>query len=299
MITEQRINTITDKLPKINKKQPPRSVNFDLTPLYFSALFVGAKNSGKTYGLVKMLHNYQQYKIYDSEGNELQQRIILFCPTANSNANPVYKTLKYLDDNDIILDYSDEKLLEILKTIEDTKTEIEEFQQYIKAYKLFEKADDVDLLNNDIILILSKYNFTDPKELPKPKYKFPPVIHMIFDDLIADPRAFKKNSAISNLLIKHRHYGINMIFTTQNPKSINNIIRSNIDVYILYKFANANMIIEKVYEEVSSFMTVEMFEEAYKFATTEAHNSLVVDTHPLTDRNKRIKKNFNSILIFK
>ena len=36
------------------------------------------------------------------------------------------------------------------------------------------------------------------------------------------------SSLISNLRIKHRHIGLNLIFTTQNPKSIPNIIRNNI-----------------------------------------------------------------------
>mgnify|MGYP000881290709 CR=1 FL=1 len=39
-------------------------------------------------------------------------RIILFCPTAHSVANPIYETLKYLDEEDIIMDYSDNKLLD-------------------------------------------------------------------------------------------------------------------------------------------------------------------------------------------
>ncbi len=39
-------------MPKINKKQPPKSINADLTSLYFTALFIGAKISGKTYGKI-------------------------------------------------------------------------------------------------------------------------------------------------------------------------------------------------------------------------------------------------------
>jgi hypothetical protein len=174
MIKEISISNLNNKLPKINKKQPPRSSNLDLVPLYFSALFIGAKNSGKSYGLVKLLLNFQQYKIYDSDGNELPQRVVLFCPTANSVANPVYKTLKHLDENDIILDYNDETLLEILNEIEQTKIEIEDYNKYLKAYKLFEKSNDVDLLDNDIITILNKYDFANPKDIPTPESPFIP-----------------------------------------------------------------------------------------------------------------------------
>jgi hypothetical protein len=50
-------------------------------------MFIGAKNSGKTYGLVKMLKNYESQPIKDSENNILPVRTILNCPTVSSQAN--------------------------------------------------------------------------------------------------------------------------------------------------------------------------------------------------------------------
>jgi hypothetical protein len=38
-------------------------------------------------------------------------RLIVFCPMIMSSANPIYETLKYIDEDDVIMDYSDEKLL--------------------------------------------------------------------------------------------------------------------------------------------------------------------------------------------
>ena len=52
MIVETKLNNLDNKPIKVNKKSPPMSVNKDLTPLYFTAMFIGAKNSGKSYGLV-------------------------------------------------------------------------------------------------------------------------------------------------------------------------------------------------------------------------------------------------------
>ena len=60
-------------------------------------------------------------------------RVIVFCPTILSAANPIYETLKYLDDDDIILDYSDNKLLNKLDEIEIEKKEIEDFNEYIRV----------------------------------------------------------------------------------------------------------------------------------------------------------------------
>ena len=117
--------------------------------------------------------------------------------------------------------------------------------------------------------------------------------------MIGNKDCFKKgNSAISNLTIKHRHLGINLIYTTQNPKSIPNIIRNNIDLWVLYKFANKNMVLEKLYEEVSSLVLEKEFSDLYDYATKEPHNALVIDTHPLTKREDRFKLNFDIALRF-
>jgi hypothetical protein len=298
MIQEIKLNTVSNKLPTINKKSPPRSINPDLTPCYFSACFVGAKNSGKSYGLCTFIKNYQDNPIKDHDGNSLQTRIILFAPTANSDANPVYKTLKNLDEDDIILQYSDDILLDKIESIKQDKEDIEDYRHYLKVWKKFMKIDEnINLLLPDELLILSKFDFREPKDIPKPKYNHPPVVFMILDDLIGNNDVFKRNnSLIGNITIRHRHLGINLIFTTQNPKSIPNIVRNNIDIWFLYKFANIKMVLEKIYEEVSNIITEDEFEELYKHATLEPYNALVIDTHPQTDKDKRLRKNFDTIL---
>ena len=71
-------------------------------------MFIGSKNIGKTYGLVKMIKNYEEQPIKDSEGNILETRIILFSPTGKSKANPIYTSLSSLDfDNDVIENYTE------------------------------------------------------------------------------------------------------------------------------------------------------------------------------------------------
>ena len=55
---------------------------------------------------------------------------------------------------------------------------------------------------------------------------------------------------------------------------------------MLYKFANKNMVLEKLYEEVSSLVLEKEFSDLYDYATKEPHNALVIDTHPLTKRGE-------------
>ncbi len=78
---------------------------------------------------------------------------------------------------------------------------------------------------------------------------------------------------------------------------MNNISRNYIDIWALYKFSNIKMILEKVYDEVSNILSDEQFEEAYKHATINPHDALIIDTHPETSIDKRLRRNFDNVLI--
>ena len=147
-----------------------------------------------------------------------------------SVANPIYDTLKYLDEEDIIMDYSDNKLLDKLDEIENEKEEIENFKKYVEVWKKFIKIDEnINLLLPDELLILSKYDFKEPNDIPHPPFEYPRVNFLVFDDLVGDPHAFRKShSAINNLCIKHRHLRCNLLFTTQYIKAIPPVLRRNL-----------------------------------------------------------------------
>jgi hypothetical protein len=81
-----------------------------------------------------------------THNNILQIRTILFCPTANSAANPIFQTLKSLQEDDIILNYSDDILLDKIEEISIEKQEIEDYNKYLKLWKKFEKLEDIEKL---------------------------------------------------------------------------------------------------------------------------------------------------------
>ena len=279
MISEKHLNGLDNQPIKTTKKPPPRSINPNLPPCYFTSIFIGSKGSGKTYSVVKLLKNYEKYPIYDADGNKLTMRVIVFCPTINSSANPIYESLKHLDENDIILDYSDDKLLDKLHEIEEEKRFIEEYNQCLIVWKKYMKIDeDMSLLTHDELLILSKFDFTDPENMKKPEYKHPRINFLIFDDLVGDAHAFKKShSALNNLCIKHRHLQCNLIFTTQYIKAIPPVIRRNLDIFIIFKFANVKSVTEQIYPEISGIIKEEEFELLFDYATENKHNALIID----------------------
>jgi hypothetical protein len=296
MIEEIKLNGLDNKPIKTTKKPPPRSINENLPPCYFTSIFIGSKGSGKTYSLIKLLKNYEKYPIYDNEGHKLEMRVIVFCPTIMSTANPIYDSLKYLDEDDIIMEYTDGKLSEKLDEIEKEKEEIENYKKYVEVWKKYIKIDEnINLLLPDELLILSKYDFRDPQDVSHPPYKYPRVNFLVFDDLVGDANAFKRgHSAVNNLCIKHRHLQCNLLFTTQYIKAIPPVLRRNLDIFVIFKFANAQSVVEQIYPEISGVIKEEDFKDVFEYATIEKHDALIID-----QTAKHIfKLNWDTALIF-
>lgn len=298
MIVENKLATLNNNPIKVNKKPVPQSVNKELPPLFFTGIWIGSKGTGKTYSLVKLLKNYEQYPIFDHNKNKLDVRIILFCPTFHSSANPIFQTLKDLDDDDVVLDYSDDKLLDKLDDIEKEKEDIQKYSEYCTAYKRFEKEHEISRLSPDDLILLYQHNFTHPDDIPnKPKHKHQRICFLVFDDLVGNNNAFKRgNSALNNLVIKHRHLQCNLLFTTQYPKAIPPVIRNNMDLWILFKSASKERVIDQVYPEISSLITEEDFEQMYEHATQDNHDSLTIINHNLANKKDMFRRNWDVVL---
>ena len=296
MITETNLVNLDNKPIKVAKKSPPQSTNKDLPPLFFTSLFIGAKGTGKSYSLCKLLKFYESSDIIDNDGNKRIARIILFCPTANSEANPIFKTLKSLDEDDIHTEYSDGLLTDVLEQIKEEYETINDYNEYIKAYYKYVK--NYKLLNDKELTILHKYNFEKPSKLEKPPFKYPRIIFMVFDDLIGDASAFKKNKGniLNKLVITHRHLQCNLLFTTQYIRAINPIIRANIDIFVLFKFASSKLLVEKIYPELSGLITEDKFIELYEYATKESNDSLISINHAMNKSGNGFRMNWSKIL---
>jgi hypothetical protein len=98
MIQEIQLNGLNTKTIKTKQKPPPRSINENLPPCYFTSILNGSKGSGKPHSLIKIFKNYKKYPIYDNEGHnlahKLDMRIVVLCTTIIYTANPIYKTLQ-------------------------------------------------------------------------------------------------------------------------------------------------------------------------------------------------------------
>jgi hypothetical protein len=255
--------------------------------MYFVGAWIGARGSGKTWSCVELLTAYQKFGIQSPfSGEKMPQRIILFSPTID--ANPVYRSLKYLDEDDIHTNYSDNDLLSVLDDIKSCSDETKEYQRLKKVYDKFMRNKKLTV---EEIVDLEKLDYEPP---PPPQYPDGCVCFIVLDDLIGSS-AFKSvgKSALTSLALKNRHVGVNLCILSQNLKALPKSIRINCSVFSMFKFASDRVAMD-LYEEVANLLTEEQFLEVYKWATTSDHDALVIDqTAP---KDERLKQNWDTII---
>jgi hypothetical protein len=258
-------------------------------------LFVGARGSGKTYLLTKLLKTFEEKKCY-KDGSEVPQRIILISPTAHSDSNQIFKSLKNLDwDIDVITEYSDDVLKRKMEEVKVELLQSKEYKEYKRVWAKFKK-EKVKNLTDEECELLVKYDFEDFEDIPKPKYPDGFLVHWIVDDMIGSNIFKNGRSAFTNLVIRNRHIiPGNIIIATQSIMQIPKTIRLNANLIVMFKFANKKSVMEDIHPVVSAYVTEEKLMELYEHATAEPHDALVIDG---TGSKIVFKKNFNIILKF-
>ena len=243
-IIENKLAGVSSKPKPYEKYLAPKPLNENLPKLWFCAMLVSSKGKGKTFSCVNLLQNYSDTGIVDPYDNErLIPRIIYCAPTAASKQNSILSTLKYLDDEDIYEDVKEQTLIDIFNDLLAEKNEIEEYDKYVKAWRRFIKSRNVMKLSDEDVFILASKGFVNPNDI-KPQYTKPRVPFVILDDLISNPIfSNKKNNFVNWWCIRHRHISektvpVNLIFISQNLRSIGPVIRKQTDLWVI--FANAN-----------------------------------------------------------
>ena len=295
MIKEIKITGWNNELLDNGKVVYPQSNDTNAPRNYFLSLFVGARGSGKTFLLSKLLKTLEEKKIY-FKGKLMPQRIVLISTTAHSDSNLIFKNLKHLDwDNDVLDSYSDTLLQDKMNEVKNDLEDAKDFKIYKRAYARFLKSDD-NLLTmdpDDLILVLQN-EFKPPSEIRQPKYPDGFVLHIIIDDMLGTNIFKNGKSAFTNLCIRNRHVvPCNIIIATQSIMMIPKTIRLNANLIVLFKFANKKNVLDDLYPVVSSYVTEQEFEELYDYATSEPHSALVIDG---TTGKIQFKRNFDYLL---
>ena len=261
------------------KKKLPTPNHPDLPPLFFTYASIGMKNSGKSYAVVSLISLYEKYGVTNGQGENMEIRTIWASPTANMATNTVIKTLKSLHEDDIHENVTEDLLKEIFEEIIAEKEKLLIKYEYIKAYKRFIKLKYPMYLKDTEIMTLSQYDYEKPSIVLKGLVD--KIYFLVLDDLIGMSNSIfgmKKNNFINSLTIRHRHYGINLIYCVQQIKYLPTIIRANLDIIQLFKSASSK-VLESYYEEVSNILTFDEFLQLFQYCIDQKYGSLLINNH--------------------
>lgn len=259
--------------PKYNKSFLPQPKAKIVPRNYFAMLACGVTGSGKTFAIVKCISLNEHTPTLNQYGDKMAHRTILFCPTIAGQE--IFHSLHSLNfEEDAHEDYTDDKLIEKIADIEAKRKETQEYLEMKRLVKIYNAGGEAKLTEDEMILLAS-HNF----EMPDPPlYPNGVITHIIFDDLVGTS-AFKPTgkSALTNFVIKKRHYKCNLYIATQALSNVPRTIRINCQVYCMYKFADV-AVLKDLQEIVAGFLTPDVFAMVYKYATQERFNFLTIDT---------------------
>jgi hypothetical protein len=299
-VDEEKIDYLDNKLPKYKPNLYPEPNKKHIPKCYYIMIANGNRGQGKTIKCTQMIKMMEKWGYHNPvTKDKVEIKSYLFSPTAQSN--PCWNALDSLDEDNIINDYTEDKLNEIIEDIKAERQKVKDYQKYVEAYKRYQKMSNLQLkkcTDWDFLGLLMAYDYVDYRELDKPDEY---VYNIILDDCLASKEAFsqKKSNSLTRLVLNSRHIGVNIIICCQNIKAITKSIRNNTDIWVLFKTKNQKVLIEDIYTEFSSLVTIDEFLTLFEKATSGSdHDALVIDAkEPM--KEDRFKKNFDVILRLK
>ena len=295
-IEEEKIDYLDNKLPKYKPNLYPVPNKAHVPRPYFVMICSGNRGQGKTIKCTQLLKFMEKWGYHNPiTKDEVKIKTYLFSPTVE--ANPCWTALDSLDEENIINEFTNEKLEEVMEQIKGERQLVKDYQNYVEQYKKYEKMTDSQVSKSkdyEMLSVLMTKDFTDYRELDKPQ-EF--IYNVILDDCLANKEAFsqKRSNALTKLVLNGRHHAINIILCCQNIKAITKSIRNNTEIWVLFKTKNQKVLMEDIYTEFSSLVTPNEFLALFEKATEGDHDALVIDAKE-PNKEDRFKKNFDVIL---
>jgi len=245
----------------------------DLPRQYFVAAAVGSRGSGKSFSVAKLISLYEQSGLR-KDGRPVPLRTILICPSATTNAQ--FAALRSLDPRDVHMEYSPELVRDILDDVAEQRRLAERYQKRLALWERVGLTSRPSDFSPHERAELTAMGWRPP--VPEGRYEVPPSVVLILDDLMGSS-AFSNapRNVITNLTIKNRHLGINVIFCVQALRQLPKVIRANVSLWMLYSY-KCKSLLNDLYDEVSGVLTRDAFETVYNEVTSQPYRFLVIDT---------------------
>ena len=306
------IKSITDKLRKHTKYEPPQPRNKNLPPTFNILLSCSPKGGGKTYNVVQLLTNYENSGFISQDGDDVKMRTIWISGgTANSKQNAILDTLNSLHKEDRINmeDDVDEQMKILYDDLKQERDDIEAYNVYRKVYNKYVKSKNLTNLSLEELTLLKFKDFIDPDEDPDcPRdldgniLYHPRMVFLVLDDMIGtDGYGNNRKNFINRLAIKSRHesdelVGLNLIFIAQSFKAIPPVVRKQTDIFVLLKSASRSYIIDAIAEEIGSHFSKTEIEKYYDEIMKIPYGSLILSIHKKEKETHRVRMGWDKII---
>lgn len=275
-ITTKKINNVKVKKVLLPTVDSESIKGFDMIPdLYANVFLCAKKKSGKTTVLFNILK-----KCIDKN-----TKVYFFVSTFDRDAT-YQKIREWLEDKEIPFEYH-------LSMYSDSGQDI--LEGLIKNFLIsVGDGDDKKTKDNDEDEIYGKIIAYDENDneikirIRKPK-KVAPEICFVFDDLSSEIRNSK---SLRRLLKMNRHIKSKCIVSSQFVSDLYPDSRQQTGVWLLFGGHSPQKLLE-IYESSDPSVSYEDFLKAYKFATAEKYNFLMIDS-----MNGEFRKNFDTQILF-
>jgi hypothetical protein len=253
----------------------------------FVAVFTGARGSGKSYTLTKLLANLKE------EG--AINRIFFLCSTYHSN--PQYEEVLHPDKDDVYIDIDDSNIFSVLDEIRNKNRADQDAYKTEHEYKIGHRhfcRRKFHRIEDHVAEEIMKRKATEPNE---EILKRRPSTCIVLDDM-AFTKAFStsKRNPLTSLVSFHRHEMISLCLVSQAYMAVPKSIRLNATVYFIYPTHNKK---EKnlMYEEFGNMLPQKEFNRIFNLATNEKHSFLMITLDPKDNYPSKFRKTFNQFII--
>jgi len=297
----EKINTFNDKVDAgVNNEYPTSKYLFTQPCLQ---MIVGQRTAGKSNLMSKIVAQYQKEKTFD--------RIYICTPSFNSNKAYFGK---YINEEDIY-EPTQDAISKVIKNVEEDRDHFEEYIKLKELYAMYKKDAKKSLksINEDNLINYYQNGFFDNI---KPEYKYkngeqPVRSLLILDDCLGSP-AILQSSGLTRIATLNRHIaplsedhkgrsacGLAVCILSQSYKmnnGISRVLRENLSLLTLFKNKQQKQL-DAIKEELANVVDLDLFDEAYEYATKEKYGNLTIDFKSKCP-SMTFRKNLNELIKF-
>ena len=265
-------------------------------------LVVGVRYTGKSYLTSKILAQAKRDKTFN--------RIYIVTPSFKSNEAYFGE---YINEEDVFEPTKD-SIDNVIKSVEADRDEFEEFLIKKEVYKKFKRdLNKIKLMDQDDYYMYEDFGFFNQEPIWKYGKVEPPKSLLILDDCLASP-AILQSSGLTKCATLNRHVaplsqphsgrsacGLAVIILSQSYRmssgqGFSRVLRENLSLLTLFLNKQQKQL-DAIKEELANVVDVNLFDEAYKYATKDKFGNLTIDFKPKC-KTMTFRKNLNELIKF-